>query len=143
SPKSCKHRYQGGTMTSGTSLGGIVTFEETTHAACDAKLLRGSAKTVTAEDCATSSASGRQRRQPSCDQLPRNQREGRGLLQRAWRAIQPAVGSSNDRGTQRRPLRRPYCTAPSSFRPWRSSRPKNDPIFGVLGSPVMTPLGHG
>jgi peptide/nickel transport system substrate-binding protein len=35
SPKSCKHRYPGGTMTSGTSLVGIATFEQTTHAACD------------------------------------------------------------------------------------------------------------
>ena len=41
-------------MTSGTSLVGIATFEQTTHAACDAKLLGSSAKTVTTEDCATS-----------------------------------------------------------------------------------------
>jgi len=41
-------------MTSGTSLVGIATFEQTTHAECVAKLLGLSVKTVTTEDCATS-----------------------------------------------------------------------------------------
>ena len=37
-------------MTSGTSLVGIATFEQTTHAACVAKLLGRSPETATPED---------------------------------------------------------------------------------------------
>ena len=107
--KSCKHRYPGGTMTSGTSLVGIATFEQATHAACASKLLGRSAKTVTTEDYATSRCicatpkrvTNKGRRVNRAYELPGDQRkaEGRGLLQRGWRAIQPAVGWSNDRGT--------------------------------------------